>query len=712
MSNTYLAHIAPDGREQTVAEHLSGTARLCGRFAAAFGEEKRGRLLGCAHDIGKCSADFQKRLYGGPKVDHATAGALECAKIGENFPACCVIGHHSGLPDFGNPRNDTPGDPTCIGRLKKGQQGGIPAYQFASPLPATDAPPQFRDTFTLSLWTRMLYSCLVDADFLDTEAFMAGNAIDRKPYDSLEVLLKRLSAYTSPWFPGETDLNRLRCDILTQCITAASQPRGVYTLTVPTGGGKTVSSLAFALNHAAANGLDRVIYVIPYTSIIEQNAQVFRNILGENNVVEHHSGISFDTEDETNAHNQFQRLAAENWDAPVIVTTAVQFFESLYANHSSQCRKLHNIANSVIIFDEAQMIPTCHLTPCVGAIANLVAHFRSSVVLCTATQPVLGDLFQQFSPDLEIHEISPNVQNSFQKFQRVTYQDGGTLSPEALSAQLSLLNQVLCIVNTRKEAQELYDLLPPDDSFHLSTLMYPAHRKAILDDIRQRLADGLPCRVVSTSLIEAGVDVDFPTVYRELAGLDSIAQAAGRCNREGKRNVKDSIVTFFRSEVPPPILQRQNVVAAACAMQDGGDPSTPDTMQRYFSILRYNIGENTDKSKAVVSLRNGISGCYLPFKTVADRFHLIDDASVTIYIPLGEGEVLCQRILEGFANRNDYRKAGQYSVSVYENHYRALYSAGVVQPLTQDSAVLTDTSLYNMKTGLSLAAESGKAFIL
>ena len=712
----YLAHISEDGREQTVEAHLRETAALCGGFASKFGEEKRGRLLGLTHDIGKNSQAFQKRLHGGAKVDHATAGALECAKIRENLSACCVIGHHSGLPDFGNPGNDYPGAPTCIGRLKKGKDGGIPPYEAPDSLPEAGPMPKFRDTFTLSLWVRMLYSCLVDGDFLDTEAFMSGGTVQRQGYDPLETLLERLNAYIAPWFPGKTELNRNRCAILSQCLEAASQPRGVYSLTVPTGGGKTVSSLAFALKHAVEHGLDRVIYVVPYTSIIEQNADVFRKILGENNVVEHHSGVTFDEDEETNKDNQFQRLAAENWDAPVIVTTAVQFFESLYANRSSQCRKLHNIANSVIVFDEAQMIPMCHLTPCVGVMANLAAHFRATVVLCTATQPVLGDLFRQFCPELEIREICPDFPITFQKFRRVTYRDGGTLSLEALSEQLSQREQVLCIVNTRKEAQDIYALLPRDGSFHLSTLMYPAHRKAVLDEIRKRLKGGLPCRVVSTSLIEAGVDVDFPAVYRELAGLDSIAQAAGRCNREGKNGPEESIVTYFRTENPIPPLEELNIKAAETVLSTG-DPGNPVTMKEYFSILRKQVGQYTDKDLsehikigAAAAMKNGIAGCSLPFETVAKHFRLIAKNSRTVYIPLGEGEALCEILRGGHATKQDYRRAGQYSVSVYENHYQALFAAGALEPLTEDGAILTNLRLYDSEKGLSLAAESGQAF--
>lgn len=701
----YLAHITPDGRGQTVEEHLRGTAQLCGSFAAAFGEEERGRFLGYAHDIGKCSDAFQKRLHGGPRVDHATAGALECAKVGENAMACCVVGHHGGLPDFGNPKTDYPGAPTCAGRIKKAQAGGIPPYHWQGTLPPPGKQPSITDLYSLSMWTRMLYSCLVDGDYLDTERFMAEAPTRRGGYDPLTVLLERLNHYIAPWFPGNTELNRNRCAILSECLKKAALPRGIYSLTVPTGGGKTVSSLAFALKHAVTHGLDRVIYVIPYTSIIEQNAAVFRKILGDENVVEHHSGVTFDEEDETNDKNCFQRLAAENWDAPIIVTTAVQFFESLYANRSSQCRKLHNIANSVVIFDEAQMVPTCHLLPCVGAMATLVSQFRSTILLCTATQPVLGDLFRRFGPDQQITEICPRISENFHNFRRVIYRNGGVLSEEALSEELRQQNQALCIVNTRKAAQSLYALLPEEGRFHLSTLMYPAHRKEILDTIQKRLKEKLPCRVVSTSLIEAGVDVDFPAVWREMAGLDSIAQAAGRCNREGNQPPETSVVTYFRSETPVPVLQRIPVRAAQEALSGEGDPGKPTTMGRYFRALRSLIGENTDKAAVIKTARENL----LPFETIAGAFHLIDSETCSVYIPLAEGEEACRPLMEGKATREDYRRAGQYSVNVYPQHFRALWEAGDIQLLSENSAVLVNHALYDWETGLSTKADVGKA---
>lgn len=551
----------------------------------------------------------------------------------------------------------------------------------------------------------MLYSCLVDADYLDTERFMDATSSKRDGYDPLPVLLERLNAYIRPWFPGNTELNRNRCAILSECLEKAATPRGIYSLTVPTGGGKTVSSLAFALQHAVNQGLSRVIYVIPYTSIIEQNAAVFRDILGENNVVEHHSGVSLDEEGETNKKNQFQRLAAENWDAPVIVTTAVQFFESLYSNRPSQCRKLHNIANSVVIFDEAQMIPTCHLLPCVGAIASLVSRFRSTVLLCTATQPVLGDLFRRFCPEQKITELCTNVSERFRDFRRVTYRDGGTLSDEALAENLREQNQALCIVNTRKAAQALYALLPEEGRYHLSTLMYPAHRKQVLCTVRERLRQGLPCRVVSTSLIEAGVDVDFPMVWRETAGLDSIAQAAGRCNREGKRDPESSIVTYFQSEHAVPVLQGIPIQAAREALRKDGDPAKPETMQHYFTALRSLIGENMDKSAVIKTTTENI----LPMETVAKNFHLIDKETFTVYIPLGEGEAVCRPLLSGQPSREDYRRAGQYSVGIYDRDFQSLYSAGDIRLLSENSAVLVNLKLYDSEVGLSTKAEAGKA---
>ncbi len=716
----YYAHISDDGlRRQTVAEHLEGTAALCRVFAADFGAEAEGGLMGLAHDLGKCTDGFQDRLLrGGPRVDHATAGMLACVRMGRPSAAACVAGHHGGLLDTGS-RSDRAGEATFFDRCKKGTEGHYleRCGESGTALPVLPPEAPERDMLKLSFRIRMLYSCLVDADFLDTEAFMNGGR-GRGGYDEIAVLIERLENCIAPWQEPKTELNRLRCEILNTCMDAGSKPKGIYTLTVPTGGGKTVASLAFALRHAAAHGMKRVIYVVPYTSIIEQNAEVFRKILGGGNVLEHHSGVQFDLPDGASPEETRRALASENWDMPVVVTTAVQFFESLYANRSSKCRKLHNLADSVIIFDEAQMLPLSHLRSCVAAMASLAESFCSTLVLCTATQPSLGDLLRTYAPGCPVTELCPQTAAMYDKFRRVRFRQAGTLTDEALAEELSGHEQVLCIVNSRKTAQHIFSRLPEAGSFHLSTLMVPAQRQELLSKIRQQLKSGLPCRVVSTSLIEAGVDVDFPAVYRELAGLDSVLQAAGRCNREGKRTAEESIVTIFERTELPPLLFRTAVGAAREALAGDRDPGAPETMRRYFDALRGLSGEALDKSGVVKAFQTGIEGCAMPFRTVAERFHLIDENTRTVYIPFGGGAALVEQLKAGECSRELYRKLGRYAVSVYEPHFQKLYAAGAlltarqVPALDPDSAILSDMTLYSKATGLSLEPETGKAVII
>lgn len=719
---TYYAHVREDPATgeaiyQTNQTHLENVARRCEAFAAAFHAQEEGRLAGLAHDIGKNTAGFQHRLLDhGPRVDHATAGAIACAKMDQLWTAMCVMGHHSGQADMGNLQTDPPGAPTFSGRLKKGiQQKYLEACGDYGVLPSVPVPDvRGKSTLSLSFRTRMLYSCLVDADYLDTEEFMQGGS-QRGGYDDLPTLLKRLERHIAPWQNPKTELNRLRCQMLQTCMDAGDKPRGLYTLTVPTGGGKTIASMAFALRHAVRHGMERIIYVIPYTSIIEQNAGVFRDILGEQNVLEHHSGVQLDLSDGAAPQEIRRALAAENWDMPVVVTTAVQFFESMYASRSSRCRKLHHLANSVIIFDEAQMLPIPHLRPCTAAIAQLAAQFRSTVVLCTATQPALDDLLQTYAPGLPVTELCPQSQEVYDRFRRVTFRREGVLEDTALARQLSAHRQVLCIVNSRKAAQDIFRLLPEEGSFHLSTLMIPAQRQALLEEIRQRLEDGAPCRVVSTSLIEAGVDVDFPAVYRQLAGVDSILQAAGRCNREGRRSAQESIVTIFERSEPSPPLFRQAIDAARNAMGDGCDLYDSHIVARYFQILRSLKGDALDCQGIVTALERGVDGRMLPFRTVSERFRLLDENTRTVYVPIGEGAALVQQLREGACSRSLFRQLGRYAVSVYEPHYQALRQAGVLETarevpsLDEDSAILTDLNQYSLLTGLCLSPETGLA---
>jgi len=708
VKKTYLAHQSEDKREQTVQEHLYGTAKLCAGFAAAFGAEEQGRLAGLAHDLGKYSDAFQRRLRGSTeRVDHSTAGAAECCKLGQACAAFAVAGHHGGLPDGGG-QGDHYEEPTFYGRMKKAAMGKLEPYEaWRTEIKLPEVPrPVFSGRSEKMFFTRMLYSCLVDADFLDTEAFMSGAEQERGGGDPIEVLEDKLGSYISGWFPPKTELNQERCAMLRRCLEQGEkQAPGLFTLTIPTGGGKTVASLAFALRHARAHGLRRVICVIPYTSIIEQNAQVFRDILGDENVLEHHSGVLYEIEDEAGPENARLARATENWDMPVVVTTAVQFFESLFASRSSRCRRLHNLANSVIIFDEAQMLPVPYLRPCVFAISQLVKRYGVSAVLCTATQPALDGIFREFLPNQSAVELCPQEIFHREVFSRVVFRREGKLSWEALAGLIGAQKQALCIVNSRKSAQRIYSLLDRDGAFHLSTLMYPAHRKAALDQIRARLKAGLPCRVVSTSLIEAGVDVDFPAVFREEAGLDSILQAAGRCNREGKRPAGESVVTIFQSETPPPLLFEIPVAAGRQALNAFSQPDSPEAIRRYFRELLDLKGPEALDQKNILAIMEREA---MPFRKISERFHLIDSETMTVYIPIEAGKELAQRLQSGERSRKLFRELGQYGVSIYPQHFEALDRAGDLEILEDGTAILANLALYHENMGLSLTADEGK----
>ena len=578
-------------------------------------------------------------------------------------------------------------------------------------MPAAAMPDFLRkDKLAGMFFTRMLFSCLVDADYADTGEFMDGQAPDVNETASIEQLWERLQAYIADWFPPKGELNARRCAILEQCIREGQERApGLFTLTVPTGGGKTVASMAFALAQARKQGMERIVYVIPYTSIIEQTADTFRKILGPENVLEHHSGVVFDTEEDGELTPDALKLvrATETWDMPVVVTTAVQFFESLFSCRPSQCRKLHSLARSVIIFDEAQMLPLPYLRPCVWAISQLAKHYGASAVLCTATQPALGPLLREFAPELSMEELCPMSAEDWDAFQRVTFHRAGKLTWDELAGQLQGQNQVLCVVNRRKTAQAVFQRLTGEGNFHLSTLMYPAHRKAVLAEIRRRLHEGLPCRVVSTSLIEAGVDVDFPAVYREEAGLDSILQAAGRCNREGRRSPEESIVTIFQGEDSPPRLFAAAIGAGHLVLDRFTDIASREAVHAYFSALLDLNGRDAQDKQGILPL---MGKEFFPFRTVAERFHLIDDKStVTVYIPRDDGAELITRLRAGECSRILYRQLGQYGVSIYQDHWRELDRAGVLEPLGDGSFVLIDIDLYSDTTGLYFEARTGEA---
>lgn len=709
----YIAHISDDKKRiQTVYAHLTGTAELAATFAAAFDAEKTAYRCGILHDIGKYSDSFQRRINGsGERVDHSTAGAIEIMRRRDVPAALSIAGHHGGLPNMGG-RGDDPSAGTLMGRIKRKPGSELADYSaYEKEVCVDDA--ALPTALVSGAWTafsfaHMLFSCLVDADWLDTEAFMKNGAVQRGTGESLTVLSDKLDEYVSKWWGATEPLNARRCDILRQMLAAGSKKKGLYTLTVPTGGGKTVSSMAFALRHAVKNGQRRIIYVIPYTSIIEQTQAVFEKIFGAENVVAHFANVEYSADENGNlsAIDKRRYLASENWDAPVILTTAVQFFESLFSDRPSSCRKLHNIANSVIIFDEAQMLPVNYLVPCVRMIAELVKHYGCTALLCTATQPSLQPLIGKFYND-DVEELCSHTHENHSFFRRVTYRREGMLSDEALAARLGNEDQVLCIVNNRRQAQEVYAILPQEGSFHLSTLMTPQHRRIVLNEIRNRLRDGKVCRVVSTSLIEAGVDVDFPVVYRAIAGLDSIIQAAGRCNREGRKEAEESIVYIFDSETTPPRGLAQNIAASCKVIAQFEDIASPAAISAYFAHLFYTLkGEDALDEKHIQRLAEQS----MAFETVARQFKLIENSGYTIYVPLGDGADLAEELQRNGPSRSLMRKLGQYAVSVHEKDYIQLYKHGDVEAVSENAAILLRAELYSEKTGLCPSAEQSFLF--
>lgn len=709
----YLAHINDKGEEQLLKVHLENSARICGAFAAKFGAYEWGYCCGLLHDIGKYSLKFQERVRGKEeKVDHSTAGAKLCWDKKGLYPflSYCIAGHHAGLPDTGT-RGGSNKDSTLVQRLNKKLEG-YQAYEKEIEIPVLKAPP-FQNTegenmdFLFSMLIRMLYSCLVDADFLDTELFMKGKSL-RDSGESIEVLYGKLAEYTAGWLDNNDSntINGRRTEILKHCIEMGKEEKGLFRLTVPTGGGKTISSLAFALRHAKEHHMDRVIYVIPYTSIIEQNAKIFADILGKTNVLENHCNVDYESDEELKP----MQLAAENWDKPVIVTTNVQFFESLFSNKSSKCRKLHNIANSVIIFDEAQMLPNDYLKPCIAAMEQLLRYYRSSIVMCTATQPALKDLLSQ---EIKITELCPRMEEQFIFFKRVSMKNLNKISEEELVQRLLLENQTLCILNTKKRAQKIYQSIKGEGVYHLSTAMYPAHRKKVLEKIRERLQNGERCVVISTSLVEAGVDLDFQTVYRQLAGVDSIIQAAGRCNREGKRPFSESFTYIFKlneKEYVPG--QRQQTEVTESLLADNKSLEELETIKMYFEMLYHFRGEGLDKK----DILKKFSDRKFQFSEAGKEFHLIEEDTKTVLIPKEEEaqHVLGELKIKGFT-KELVRKMGPYCVNLYENDFQKMNAAGMLQVISEDLKddyfVLKDLGKYTDEMGLELDVEYGEAVI-
>jgi CRISPR-associated endonuclease/helicase Cas3 len=711
--NGYFAH---SGREldksdwQTLKEHLEVVADIAKHNARYFGAEELAYLAGLLHDLGKYTPEFQARLEGSPKkVDHATAGAKVAADIlPEPFYrliSYAIAGHHAGLA---NGINEGDGLSTLEARLKQAfgkdlcrldtetWRKELTLPEVSQLLPNIQPhPDQVNHGFQFAFLIRMIFSCLVDADFIDTDKFY--KQLEAKPwlrgdYPELNALKQEFDAYLAHKTESSnaTKVNQLRQEILTTARERALLSLGLFTLTVPTGGGKTFSSMAFALDHAMHHGLRRVIYVIPFTSIIEQNAKVFREAfgeLGDSAVLEHHSNFDDrkigDKEGAEETRDKL-KLAMENWDMPIVVTTAVQFFESLFADRPSRCRKLHNISGSVIILDEAQTLPLKFLKPVMAAIDELARNYRCSVVLCTATQPALCE--PDFKKGFEnVREIAPDPERLFEALSLVSVGHLGELTDDDLLSRIQANEQILTIVNNRRHAQSLFQALKDqkiEGIFHLTTLMCAAHRTSTLTNIRDRLKNNQACRVISTSLIEAGVDVDFPCVMRAEAGLDSIAQAAGRCNRERLKTKEDSHVWVFKSpdwKIPPEL---EGLTAGMRSVFRRGYDNLlgQEAIKDYFSEVYWRKGDELDQKRLMKMHQDHAPKMTFPFQTIASDFRMIESFMQPIFVPFDEeAESLLAQLNTTDEVGRLLRKLQPYIVQIPLKGFEALQMAGVIQ---------------------------------
>ncbi len=697
----YYAHTLqdhPSSAWQSLREHLENVADLAGEFAAAFEAEEWGRRAGLWHDLGKYRSAFQKYLHGERSAggDHSAAGALLAQSRGGNPDAWvplafAIAGHHAGLSNF--QKADTPPTP-LIRRLNVAEatlgealdnappdliEGSLPELPRRLGLrPGMTQPHQDRRRRSFGLWTRFLFSALVDADFLDTEAFYNGDLRQRQAANlaSIPELRERLDAYVDKVAANAeaSKVNRIRAEILAASRRAAERESGLFSMSVPTGGGKTLASMSFALRHAERHRLRRVIVVIPLTSILEQSAKEYRKAFGSaaTSVIEHHSNL--DPEKETRRN----KLASENWDAPVIVTTAVQFFESLFANRTSRCRKVHNVARSVIVLDEAQTVPPAFLAPILELLEELVEHYGCSVVLSTATQPALRRREALPQGLVGVREMMPDPEGLAERLVRFRIEWPDLEAPstdwEELADGMLTSEQVLAVVHKRTDARELAQQLPEDGLFHLSASMCAAHRAQRLAEVHEALERQRPCRLVSTQLIEAGVDVDFPLVLRALAGLDSILQAGGRCNREGASTLGLLRVFVAPTEPPPGIPQKGMEVTRALLKKYGPqlDPFDPARVEEYFRLLYHatDLDEN--------QIRTELQG--LNFATVARRFRLIqDDYAQPLVVPWGEGLARLERFHHVGPRRDTLRALQPFVVNVAKRGLLELHTQGAVE---------------------------------
>lgn len=673
---------SPPEEWQDLSDHLRQVAEIAARFADEFHSQDWAATAGKIHDIGKADPRFQNYLLTENGIDpsefdcsetgrvnHSSAGAAYADEVynreGRLFGrilAYLIAGHHAGLPDW---HTHPTGNAALSVRMEEGKRNLDQIRDrltLAEPLPSELGLSSYVKPDNIHLWMRMLFSCLVDADFLDTERFLdSAKFAARTQFSDLDNLKQKLDRHLSELAKTapDTEVNDIRRSILDKCRTASNHSPGLFTLNVPTGGGKTLSSMAFALDHAIRHGKKRVIYVIPYTTIIDQTANEFRKIFGTDQIVEHHSNLDPDTLTLT------AKLASENWDAPVVLTTNVQFFESLFACKPSRCRKLHNLVGSVIVLDEAQQIPAHLMAPCVHALNELSSpHFGASIVLCTATQPKLTGL----NPCQAIIDNPVELSRKLQRTKiHLPAEAAKTSSWKEISESLVEHEQVLCIVNSRRDCHDLFRLMPKG-TIYLSALMCGAHRAKCVQGIRDGLKSTKPLRVIATQLVEAGVDIDFPVVYRAMAGLDSIAQAAGRCNREGGLNSIGQLgqVHVFTPPEPPHagILRKgydKTIELMACGEID---PSHPESHSKYFSLLCHSVNDSGQHFLDKLVPDDTTKTFAISFRTVGQSFRLIDDQYRPVFVHHGEGSDHIKELKTSGPYRDLLRKLQRYTVNI------------------------------------------------
>ena len=717
-----ISHIYKDCEDcwhiQSNEEHLKGVATLAEGFANEFGMGSWGSVLGLLHDKGKERRAFQDyiRQNSGlePEIhcslehNHAFVGGIIAKSIygkgAESLLCNQIISHHSGLHDYCQIEETLKRDiPSDVNRCVEKIQLNRPPFSLS---PINGCKGLTSDANHLS---RMLFSCLVDADYLDTELFMdEQSARKRINAISLPSLLPLLETYIDNLQKrnSESEVNAIRRKVQERCVSMSNVEKGFYSLTVPTGGGKTLSSLVWAMKHAVHNGMKRIIIAIPYTSIIVQTASILKQIFGEEAVLEHHS--NFDPQSIKGKEMQHKaKLATENWDYPIVVTTNVQLFESMFSNRPSDCRKLHNIVNSVIILDEVQTLPTDYLQPMVDALKSYQRMFGVSVLFTTASQPVLSGLIEGCNPKAafqgidNITEIIPKEYALHEKLRRVSLDIDNTGSTyDEIADRLSRHDKVLCIVNTRNDAREIFERLPKEGlTIHLSRMMCPRHVSKAIQEIKQALSDNSETviRVVATQLIEAGVDIDFPVVYRQEAGLDSVLQAAGRCNREGKLDMATThVFSLSKEHNLHGCIKDAN--DARLNMINVNDWFAPETMTEYFRQL-YCRKETFDKKDIKTLLYKPKEMC---FAEAAKEFRLIEETGTTVYVNMDESLELVERLKSDGITYSLMKQLSQYSVNIHKRDFLKLWSYGAIEEVIDGIYVVNDRAQYDENVGLRL----------